>query len=84
MSYCDNLKKYHPEAMLLYGTGNDKRMTGLHETAKFDEFTYGVGARGCSGVSALADVTINNGEFIKELVQAYTSFRKSIQFFYME
>merc|ERR1712054_170945 len=34
--------------MSLYGTGNDQRMTGEHETARFDEFTYGIGARGCS------------------------------------
>jgi len=112
MSYCDSLKKYHSEAMLLYGTGNDKRMTGLHETARFDEFTYGIGARGCSvrigndakkngcgymedrrpssnidpylSVSALADATINDGEFMKELCDAYTSFRENIQFKFME
>jgi len=48
MSYCADLKKTHTECMLLYGTGNEKRMTGLHETARFDEFTYGIGARGCS------------------------------------
>jgi len=48
IAYCDALKTHHHGAMLLYGTGNEKRMTGLHETAKFDEFTYGIGARGCS------------------------------------
>merc|ERR1711976_170208 len=48
MKYCDSLKEFHPQTMALYGTGNDKRMTGLHETARFDEFTYGIGARGCS------------------------------------
>jgi len=48
MKYCDNLKQFHTMTMALYGTGNDKRMTGLHETARFDEFTYGIGARGCS------------------------------------
>ena len=31
-----------------YGEGNEKRMTGLHETAKYDEFTYGVANRGAS------------------------------------
>ncbi len=30
------------------GVDNAKRMTGLHETAKFDEFSYGVGNRGAS------------------------------------
>jgi len=48
MAYCDSMKAFHAPVMKLYGTGNDKRMTGAHETAKFDEFTYGIGARGCS------------------------------------
>jgi len=48
MTYCDNLKKWHAHSMKLCGTGNELRMTGLHETAKFDEFTTGIGARGCS------------------------------------
>merc|ERR1712178_526649 len=48
MAYCDSLKTHHAGAMEVYGTGNEKRMTGAHETAKFDEFTYGIGARGCS------------------------------------
>lgn len=46
--YCAHLKTFHAQAMALYGTGNEMRMTGQHETAKFDEFTYGIGARGCS------------------------------------
>ena len=29
--------------MELYGTGNEKRMTGIHETARFDEFTWAIG-----------------------------------------
>merc|ERR1712151_1030636 len=48
MLYCDRLKTFHKENMALYGTGNEQRMTGMHETAKFDEFTYGVGASNCS------------------------------------
>ena len=31
-----------------YGEGNRERMTGLHETASYDTFTYGVANRGCS------------------------------------
>jgi len=38
----------HMMHMALYGTDNHKRLTGIHETAKFDEFTYGIGNRGCS------------------------------------
>lgn len=31
-----------------YGADNDKRMTGAHETAKFDVFSWGVANRGAS------------------------------------
>lgn len=48
MAYCDSLSVHHLDCMKVYGTGNEKRMTGVHETAKFDEFTWGLGARGCS------------------------------------
>lgn len=48
LKYCDYLKDHHKSSMELYGTGNEMRMTGLHETAKFDEFSLGIGARGCS------------------------------------
>ena len=36
------------EHMKEYGEGNEKRLTGTHETARFDEFKYGVANRGCS------------------------------------
>lgn len=58
MSYLDSLKSTHLKCMSLYGSGNEKRMSGLHETARYDEFTYGIGARGCSvriGNEAKAD-----------------------------
>jgi len=112
MKYCDSMKEHHSECMTLYGTGNEQRMTGLHETARFDEFTYGVGARGCSvrigndakrdgcgymedrrpssnidpylSVAALADVTINGGKHMSEMVSAWTKFRSTMDFKYME
>jgi len=112
MTYCDRLKEFHNQAMTVYGTGNELRMTGLHETARFDEFTYGIGARGCSvrigndakkngcgymedrrpssnidpylSVSALADITVNNGTHMQEMVEVYTKFRTSMDFKYME
>merc|ERR1711957_770531 len=112
MLYCDRLKTFHKEAMELYGTGNEQRMTGLHETAKFDEFTYGVGARNCSvrigfemktngcgymedrrpssnidpylSVSVLADITVNNGKYTQEMVEAHKKFRNDMKFTYME
>jgi glutamine synthetase len=42
------LGKKHNEHMKFYGTGNEERMTGKHETASFDKFTYDVANRGCS------------------------------------
>jgi glutamine synthetase len=41
----ENKHKYHMEQ---YGTDNQLRMTGLHETASYDNFSYGVANRGAS------------------------------------
>ena len=48
MSAIQKLEERHGEHMAVYGSGNDKRMTGLHETADFDTFSYGVANRGAS------------------------------------
>ena len=42
------LEQKHNEHMESYGSDNEKRMTGNHETASFNKFTYGIGNRGCS------------------------------------
>ena len=42
------LKKHHSKHMKVYGEGNEKRMTGKHETASYDIFTSGVANRGAS------------------------------------
>ena len=34
--------------MKLYGLGNERRMTGKHETADFNKFSWGVANRGAS------------------------------------
>ena len=44
----DALSKRHDEHMKVYGEGNESRMTGAHETAAFDKFTWGVADRGVS------------------------------------
>jgi len=44
----EKLGKKHKEHMDAYGEDNDKRMTGAHETAKFDVFSWGVANRGAS------------------------------------
>ncbi|MCZ6545783.1 MAG: glutamine synthetase beta-grasp domain-containing protein [Chloroflexi bacterium] len=42
------LKANHDAHMKHYGDGVEMRLTGLHETARHDEFTYGVSDRGAS------------------------------------
>ena len=42
------LEMNHKEHMLVYGEGNERRMTGEHETANFETFTVGHGDRGAS------------------------------------
>ena len=44
----EKLSKRHSEHMAVYGTGNELRMTGEHETSRFDQFSYGVANRGAS------------------------------------
>lgn len=42
------LEAKHKEHCIVYGEGNRERLSGLHETAKFDEFTYHEAHRGAS------------------------------------
>ena len=42
------LQVKHADHIAVYGTGNEERLTGLHETARIDEFRYGVSDRGAS------------------------------------
>ena len=44
----EKLAKKHEEHMSVYGTDNEKRMTGKHETADYKSFNYGVANRGAS------------------------------------
>ena len=47
----DSIKKlelYHTEHMVNYGSGNNARMTGEHETSSQDKFTWGVANRQAS------------------------------------
>ena len=48
LSAIEKLKKHHSKHMKVYGEGNEKRMTGKHETASYDIFTSGVANRGAS------------------------------------
>merc|ERR1711920_1076479 len=44
----EKMSKVHEEHMSVYGAGNKERLTGKHETARFDTFKYGVADRGAS------------------------------------
>ncbi|UQC85435.1 glutamine synthetase [Colletotrichum lupini] len=42
------LEGRHKEHIAVYGEGNEKRLTGRHETGSIDSFSYGVANRGAS------------------------------------
>jgi len=44
----EKLGKKHEEHIKVYGEGNERRLTGHHETASIDKFSYGVANRGAS------------------------------------
>ena len=44
----DRLGARHMEHIAVYGEDNELRLTGKHETASINEFSYGVANRGCS------------------------------------
>mgnify|MGYP002385599319 CR=1 FL=1 len=45
---CEKLGTKHHEHIAVYGEGNERRLTGRHETASMDKFSYGVAHRGAS------------------------------------
>jgi len=44
----EKLAKKHEEHIKVYGEGNERRLTGAHETAPITAFSYGVANRGAS------------------------------------
>jgi len=42
------LEKAHSDHIMVYGEGNSDRLTGAHETASIDKFSYKEGHRGAS------------------------------------
>ena len=63
ISAIDKLSKKHNEHMEVYGSGNEKRMTGEHETASYDKFTSGTANRGASIRIGNANVKNKKGYF---------------------
>ncbi len=45
---CKALEKNHAEHIAVYGSDNEQRLTGLHETQSIDKFSYGISDRGAS------------------------------------
>jgi len=45
---CLLLEAKHKEHMEVYGKDNELRLTGANDTARYDQFTYGIGNRACS------------------------------------
>merc|ERR1712187_830370 len=43
---CEKLGKKHEEHIRVYGEGNERRLTGQHETANIATFKYGVAGKG--------------------------------------
>lgn len=44
----EKLRPKHAEHIAVYGAGNERRLTGKHETASIHSFSYGVANRGAS------------------------------------
>jgi len=45
---CEKLGAAHQEGIKNYGSDNDMRLTGKHETQSIETFSYGVSDRGAS------------------------------------
>lgn len=45
---CEGFGEHIPRHIGVYGADNDQRLTGLHETQRIDQFSYGVSDRGAS------------------------------------
>jgi glutamine synthetase len=48
LSAIEKLSRKHKEHIAVYGKGNERRLTGHHETANIHNFAYGVANRGAS------------------------------------
>ncbi len=47
-SLLEHFRPLHQDHINVYGAGNEARLTGAHETASIDQFSYGVSDRGAS------------------------------------
>jgi glutamine synthetase len=56
---CEAFRPVAQEHINVYGAFNDERLTGLHETASINDFSYGVSDRGAS--IRIPIMTVENG-----------------------
>jgi len=70
MAYIEDMMKKmdaaHMTHMSLYGAGNHKRLTGIHETSPFDKFSYGAGNRAASVRIPTQTVNQNGKGYIED------------------
>jgi glutamine synthetase len=59
LSAMTKLEENHSKHILVYGNGNEKRLTGKHETSSMHKFTWGVGTRNTS--VRIGNETYKNG-----------------------
>lgn len=45
---CEGFRPFHKDHIAVYGAGNEMRLTGSHETASIDDFSFGASNRGAS------------------------------------
>ena len=45
---CAGFEPFHKEHLAVYGAGNERRLTGAHETASIDQFSFGASNRAAS------------------------------------
>ncbi|MEM6724189.1 MAG: glutamine synthetase beta-grasp domain-containing protein [Bacteroidota bacterium] len=56
---CEAFRPVHDEHIAVYGSKNEERLTGDHETQSIDQFSYGVSDRGASIRIPVGTVTNN-------------------------
>ena len=56
---CEKFASQHDEHIAVYGSDNEQRLTGLHETQSIEKFSYDVSDRGAS--IRIPVGTVNNG-----------------------
>lgn len=70
MKYIEDMmtcfEKGHEMHLKLYGEGNKSRLTGIHETSNFKEFSYGVGNRAASFRIPTSTAAANGKGYIED------------------